>query len=93
MTKIEVLILDNERYTIKAVEIYLDIKGVYDFYKGDNLSYSASFGFRNLFMDMEMENDMGWAKEKDIYSGPYISIRAKFSSAEKWTHIRKKDRE
>lgn len=68
----------------------IDLKGVYDFYKGDNWSYSVSLGFRTLFMDMEMENDLGWAKEKDIYSGPYISIRAKFSSIEKWTFIRKK---
>ncbi len=70
----------------------IDVKGVYDFYKGKNWSYSASIGFRQLFMDMHMENDLGWAKEKDIYSGPYISIRAKFSSLEKWTHIKRKDR-
>jgi len=70
----------------------IDVKGAYDFYKGDNWSYSASIGFRQLFMDAYMENDMGWAKEKDIYSGPYISIRAKFSSIEKWTYVRKKDR-
>ena len=70
----------------------IDIKAVYDFYKGKNWSYSASLGYRNLFMDMEMENDIGWAKEKDIYSGPYISLRAKFSSIEKWTHVKRKDR-
>lgn len=61
-------------------------------YKGENWSYSASLGFRQLFMDMHMENDMGWAKEKDIYSGPYISTRAKFSSLEKLTHVKRKDR-
>ena len=70
----------------------IDFKGVYDFYKGEHWSYSVSLGFRQLFMDMYMENDMGWAKEKDIYSGPYISIRAKFSSLERWTYVRKKDR-
>ena len=70
----------------------IDIKAAYDFYKSNNWSYSASLGYRNLFMDMEMENDMGWARENDIYSGPYISLRAKFSSLEKWTYVKKKDR-
>ncbi len=64
----------------------IDLKGVYDFYKSGNWSYSASIGYRKLFMDMFMENEMGWAKEKDNYSGPYISIRAKFSSTEMWTN-------
>ena len=64
----------------------INIKAVYDFYKVGNWSYSASLGFRNLFMDMYMENDLGWAKEKDIYSGPYLSIRAKFSSTELWSY-------
>ncbi len=45
---------------------------------------------RRLFMDMYIKNDMGWAKENDIYSGPYISLRAKFSSTEKWTYVKKK---
>ena len=61
-------------------------------FAGDNWSYSTSLGFRQLFMDMYMENDMGWAKEKDIYNGPYISIRAKFSSLEKLTYVKRKDR-
>jgi hypothetical protein len=43
-------------------------------------------------MDMYVENDLGWAKEKDNYSGPYISVRAKFSSLEKWTFVKRKDR-
>ncbi len=58
--------------------------------KCDDWSYSASLGYHRLFMDMYMENDMGWAKENDIYSGPYISLRAKFSSTEKWTYVKKK---
>jgi hypothetical protein len=41
---------------------------------------------------MDMSNDLGWAREKDNYSGPYISIRAKFSSSEKWTYVKRKDR-
>jgi hypothetical protein len=69
-----------------------DIRAIYDFYKGDNWSSQISLGYRSLFMDMDMSNDLGWAREKDIYSGPYISIRAKFSSDEKWTYVKKKDR-
>ncbi|MCD4737114.1 MAG: hypothetical protein K8R53_13805 [Bacteroidales bacterium] len=34
----------------------IDIKAVYDFYKGDNWSYSTSLGFRNLFMDWFINN-------------------------------------
>jgi hypothetical protein len=81
---------DGLDYDVKYYTI--DVKGVCDFYKGENWSYSASLGYRQLFMDMYMENDLGWAKENDIYSGPYISIRAKFSSTEKWTHIPRKQR-
>ena len=49
-------------------------------------------GWRTLFMDMEMKNDLGWATETDNYSGPYLSIRTKFSSSEKWTFTRRIDR-
>ena len=70
----------------------IDIKGSYDFYKGEKWSYSVSFGFRKLFMNMHMENESGWVKENDIYTGPYLSLRAKLSSIEKWTYIRLKDR-
>lgn len=81
---------DGLDYDVKYYTI--DIKGVYDFYKGENWTYNASIGFRKLFMDMYMENDLGWAKETDHYTGPYIAIRAKFSSSERWTYVRKKDR-
>jgi len=71
----------------------VDIRAIYDFYKGEKWSSSVSLGYRTLFMDMEMTNDLGdWATEKDNYSGPYVSVRVKFSSPEKWTFIRKKDR-
>lgn len=81
---------DGLEYDVKYYTV--DIKGTYDFYKGDNWSYNAAIGFRKLYMDMYMENDLGWAKETDHYTGPYISIRAKFSSSEKWTFTRRKDR-
>ena len=67
-------------------------KGVYDFYKGDNWTYNIGIGYRKLFMDMYMKNDLGWAKETDHYSGPYFAIRAKFSSSERWTYVKRKDR-
>ncbi len=60
---------DGLDYDVKYYTI--DIKGVYDFYKGDNWSYSASLGYRRLFMDMYMENEMGWAKENDIQRSLY----------------------
>lgn len=82
---------DGLEYDVKYYTI--DVKGVYDFYKGDNWSYSASLGFRKLFMDMYMEDDHGWAQEEDNYTGPYISLRAKFSSTEIWKYVRKKDRD
>ena len=69
-----------------------DVKGVYDFYQKDNWSSSVSLGYRKLFMDMDVSDDRGWAKEEDNYSGPYASIRVKFSSSELWTHISRKER-
>lgn len=81
---------DGLQYDVKYYTI--DIRASYDFYTGENWSYSASLGFRKLFMDMYMEDDRGWAKEKDIYTGPYFSIRTKFSSSEMWTHVSRKER-
>jgi hypothetical protein len=81
---------DGLDYDVKYYVI--ELKGVYDFYKGDNWSYNVALGWRTLFMDMYMENDLGWAKETDNYSGSFISLRAKFSSTEKWTHIPRKQR-
>jgi len=67
-------------------------KGTYDFLEKGRLIYSVDIGFRNLWMDMYMENDLGWYKEKDIYMGPYASLRIKFSSKEMWTFVKRKDR-
>lgn len=81
---------DGLDYDVKYYTI--DVKAVYDVYKGEHWSYSVSLGFRQLFMDMYMENEMGWAREEDTYSGPYISVRTKFSSSEKWTHVPRRER-
>jgi len=69
-----------------------DVRGTYDFYQGEKWSSAVSIGYRTLFMDADMSNDQGWAREKDIYRGPYLGVRVKFSSIEQWTYIRKKDR-
>lgn len=82
---------DGLDYDVKYYTV--DVKGVYDFYKGENWTYNIGVGYRKLFMDMYMKNDMGWAKETDHYSGPYFAIRAKFSSSEKWTYVKRKNRE
>ena len=58
---------DGLNYDVKYYTV--DLKAVYDFHKGENWSYSASFGYRKLFMDMEMDDYRGWAKEEDNYSG------------------------
>jgi len=39
-----------------------------------------------------MENDNGWYKEKDIYQGPYATVRVKFFSKEMWQYVKRKDR-
>lgn len=75
----------NGNYDGMDYEVFyytIDARGTYDFYEGDNWSSSVSIGFRNLFMDMDASNETGWVKEHDVYSGPYMSLRIKFSSTE-----------
>jgi hypothetical protein len=56
----------------------------YDLLETARLTCSADIGYRNLFMDLKRDNDMCWYLEKDIYRGPYATIRVKFSSKEMW---------
>jgi hypothetical protein len=81
---------DELDYDVKYYTI--DVKAAYDFYTTENWTYNVGIGFRKLFMDMRMENELGWAREEDHYSGPYFAIRAKFSSSEKWTYQRRRDK-
>ena len=64
-----------------------DVRGTYYFYEHENWSTSVSAGFRTIYMDMNMSDERGWYTEHDIYSGPYLSLRVKFSSTE--TYINK----
>ena len=61
-----------------------DIAAAYEFLQTDRMTYTVDVGYRNLFMDMDAENDKGLYHEKDIYSGPYATIRVLFSSEELW---------
>ena len=74
--------MDDVDYDVKYYTV--DVSAAYDFLETDRFAYSADIGYRNLFMDLKMDNDMGWYKEKDIYRGPYATIRVKFSSEEMW---------
>jgi hypothetical protein len=61
-----------------------DITAAYEFLRTGNMKYTIDIGYRNLFMDMDAENEDGLYHEKDIYSGPYATIRIVFSSEELW---------
>ena len=65
----------------------IDVRGTYYFYEHDNWSSSLSAGYRTIYMDMNLSDERGWYTEHDIYSGPYLSLRVKFSSTE--TYINK----
>lgn len=82
--------MDEVDYDVKYYTI--DMSVAYDFLKTARLTYSADIGYRNLFMDLRMDNDIGWYKEKDIYRGPYATVRIKFSSKEMWKYVKRKDR-
>ncbi len=83
---------EKDGYDFDVKYYTIDVNVAYDFLEKGRLIYSADIGFRNLYMDMYMENDLGWYKEKDIYMGPYASLRIKFSSKEMWTFVKRKDR-
>jgi hypothetical protein len=82
--------MDDVDYDVKYYTV--DVSVAYDFLKTGRLAYSADIGYRDLYMDLKMDNVMGWYKEKDIYRGPYATIRVKFSSEEMWKYIKRKDR-
>lgn len=61
-----------------------DITAAYEFLQAGQMTYTVDVGYRNLFMDMDAENDKGLYHEKDIYTGPYATIRVLFSSVDMW---------
>ena len=81
---------DDVDFNVKYYTV--DISAAYDFLETARWAFSADIGFRDLYMDLKMTNDMGWYKEKDIYRGPYATIRIKFSSDEMWKYVKRKDR-
>lgn len=82
--------MDDVDYDVKYYTV--DISAAYDFLEAGRWGFSADIGYRDLYMDLKMTNDMGWYKENDIYRGPYATIRAKFSSEEMWRYVKRKDR-
>ena len=61
-----------------------DITAAYEILQAGRMTYTVDVGYRNLFMDMDATNDKGLYHEKDIYSGPYATVRVLFSSEELW---------
>jgi len=82
--------IDDADYDV--VYYTFDVSVTYEFLQTARLTYSADLGYRDLFMDLDMENEVGWYHEKDIYKGPYASLRIKFSSDEMWKYVKRKDR-
>jgi len=62
----------------------LDLSGAYEFLKKNNWTYIVSAGYRNMFLYLDVEKDVGWYNEEDIYQGPYMGLRVKFSSQDLW---------
>jgi len=75
---------DKDGATFKVLYYTYDITAAYEFLQTSRLTYTVDVGYRNLFMDMDISKDIGVYHEKDIYSGPYATIRVLFSSAELW---------
>ena len=82
--------MDDIDYDVAYTTVDANVS--YEFLHTERLTYTADIGYRLLYLNMEMENDLGWYKEKDTYLGPYASIRILFSSKEMWQYIKRKDR-
>jgi hypothetical protein len=68
----------------KVLYYTYDLTAAYEFLRTGNWTYTVDVGYRNLFMDMDISKDIGTYHEKDIYSGPYATLRILFSSEELW---------
>lgn len=82
--------MDDIDYDVDYLTI--DVNAAYDFLNRGRWSLSADLGYRYLWLNLDMDNDNGWYKEKDIYQGPYATIRVKFFSKEMWQYVKRKDR-
>jgi hypothetical protein len=68
----------------KVLYYTYDITAAYEFLQTGSWTYTVDVGYRNLFMNMDINKDVGVYHEKDIYSGPYATLRVLFSSEELW---------
>jgi hypothetical protein len=82
--------MNGDDFDVKYIT--LDLDAAYDFYQKGRFGLSADLGYRFLFMDTKIENELGWYKEKDIYQGPYATVRVKYYSEEMWKFVKRKDR-
>lgn len=57
----------------------LEARASYDVFKKGNWSGNVAAGYRTMVMDMDMEKNSSWAKEKDLYRGAFLGFRVKFS--------------
>jgi hypothetical protein len=82
--------LNGDNFDVKYLTV--DVCGAWDFYQKNRVGMSADIGYRFLFMDLHVDNDIGWYEEKDIYQGPYATLRIKYFSKEMWHPVKHKDR-
>lgn len=75
---------EQDGANFKVLYYTYDITAAYEFLQAGSMTYTVDVGYRNLFMDMDITKDIGSYHEKDIYSGPYATIRILYSSAELW---------
>lgn len=79
---------DGDKYDVGYY--VLDISLVYDFLTTERWTYTAAIGYRDMYLYLDIEKEIGWYHETDIYRGPFASLRVKFSSEELWKYVRKK---
>lgn len=69
-------------YDYKVWYYNYEIRMAYDFHVKNGYTWSVSGGYRSLVMDSKAEKNSNWFREKDIYTGPFIGIRVKFTEWE-----------
>lgn len=62
----------------------IDVAVAYEFLRTKRWTYIADVGYRNMYLNLDIENERGWYKEEDIYRGPYATLRVSFASEELW---------
>lgn len=62
----------------------IDVAVAYEFFRTKRWTYIADVGYRNMYLNLDIENERGWYKEEDIYRGPYVTLRVSYASEELW---------